>query len=125
MEQALFLLQNLTAFFSVAFSHHGRHLLAALPSPPLHPAVQPPLLLALHAVSKALHLPELAAVLHGVVCQDGSSLRPAQHRPADGGAPTDGQLHHHAEAPRLRQHVQPGESSVFFSLQAILDLPLA
>lgn len=91
---------------------HGRHLLAALPSPPLHPAVQPPLLLGLHAVSKAVHLPELAAVLHGAVCQDGPSLRTAQHRPTDGGAQTDGQLHHDAQAPRLCQHVQPGESSV-------------
>lgn len=88
-------------------SSHGRHHVAGLPRP--RPAVLPPLC-PLHAVSKALHMPEPAAVLHGAVRQDGPPLRPAQHRPADGRAQADGQLHHHAEAPGLRQHVQPGQS---------------
>ncbi|CAF91233.1 unnamed protein product, partial [Tetraodon nigroviridis] len=55
----------------------------------------------------ALHLPEPAAVLHRPLRQDRPAVCAAEHRPADGGAAADGQLHHHAEAPRLRQHDQP------------------
>lgn len=105
---------QLTSFLSTLQQEnsHGCHLLTGLPSPPLHPPVLPPLLFGLHAVSEAVHLPELAAVLHSAVCQDGPPLRTAQYRPTDGGAQTDGQLHHNAKAPRLRQHVQPGKSSL-------------
>lgn len=93
-------------------SSHGYHLLAGLPSP-LHPPVLPPLLLLVHAVSEAVHVPESAAVLHGALRQDRPPLRSAQHWPPDGWTQADGQLHYDAEAPWLRQHDQPGQSSLF------------